>query len=509
MQIFGVYCIGNNPDLQLQLQSPMDPPSKNRTNIDSDLASPSSVQLRYIKTVAVLSMVIVARSALFLQSEITSIPTFVTLMGDYRKNEYGTTGPHSPINVEPYPLLLQNKSVLLFDSVWIHRTSQVVLLGVSKKMFQHKFTDQKFKHRKEQSVPVNITFPYQELKSPMSLLPHLSWDNKTIQHCRTIESKVSDTNCKDKIFTVICNLPEERDENMNKTHHLKFNGERIGQFCSSSNNFSSAMKGMMFARSKDLTGTTTQSSKIRLSIVIKPVKTYHPVLPDIIEYYQKQGVQHVYIGLVVPTKETIRQFIDHLLPMYDGFISLGWHESSDMVFNDTHTHKQQIFLKLMFMNSALFHAKAFEDDLLLVVDIDEVPVSLTPTKTTFVDEFASIFSLNDCFIQFYPYVSWKIADTNSSHLGEMFPLRCKEPFMPKKKDHLKSAAVLKNANFVGIHEHGGCNNIKRKTADVQRLAFIHYTSFWGGNDTGRFACPENSQEFVQSEISTFMNKGFE
>jgi len=175
----------------------------------------------------------------------------------------------------------------------------------------------------------------------------------------------------------------------------------------------------------------------------------------------------------------------------------------------THTHKQQIFAKLMFMNSVLFHAKAFEDDLLLVVDVDEVPISLTPTKTSFVNEFASIFSTDDCSIFLQPYVAWKIAYPNSSHLGEMFPTRCEKPYMPENKYHQKAAAVLKNSNFVGIHAHGGCLKGKKKGANIKRLAFHHYTSFWGVKDEGRFICPQNDTKYVHSEVSIFMSKGFE
>jgi len=278
-----------------------------------------------------LSMVVITTSVSVLLSVI-SLSSFSTSV-----KEYNNTGPLFPVERNIYPLLLGNKTVLLFDSIWIPGSSQVALLGVSKKMFQHKFTDQKFKFRKEQSVPVNITFTCEDLRSPMTLLPNLSWDSKMIQNCRNIESEVNDSNCKDKIFTVICDLPENESD-QEKAHLLEFNGQKIGQFHSLSRSFNSAMKGMLFSRNENM--TSTLSIKIRLSVVIKPIKLYHPVLPDMIDYYRRQGVQHVYIGLVNPSQETILQFTDNLLPKYDGFVSLGWHESSDMVFNDTHTHTQ-------------------------------------------------------------------------------------------------------------------------------------------------------------------------
>jgi hypothetical protein len=173
-----------------------------------------------------------------------------------------------------------------------------------------------------------------------------------------------------------------------------------------------------------------------------------------------------------------------------------------MIFKDMHTNKQTDFLKLIFINSVLFHAKAFDDDLLMVVDLDEIPVSMNPTKTKFVEEFAAVTDENTCYIDIKPYIVWRIVDSSASKIGEMFPMRCAGGGMFRY--HPKSAAVLKNANFVSIHEHGGCvNHSVKKSAKSTSLAFHHYTSFWG---KVRNKCRYNSSAEMKSEIATFQGQ---
>ena len=158
---------------------------------------------------------------------------------------------------------------------------------------------------------------------------------------------------------------------------------------------------------------------------------------------------------------------------------------------------------MLFENSVLHHAKSMNDDLLMVVDLDEVLVSMDPTRTSFVQEVSEQIDVKDtCYAVASPHTLCKSANSSSEDartLGQRFPLRSRNvvPSYPK------SVAVLQNCNYVGIHYHGACRQgTSEKKLDVSRVAIHHYASLFADRWL------EDCQETVTSELAQFQRHGF-
>ena len=232
-------------------------------------------------------------------------------------------------------------------------------------------------------------------------------------------------------------------------HYLQYQGTTVAQFDSKTATFNAA-NGMKFDRMlvDVLENKTNPSTNTKLSVLIKPVSNFSPLITDLMHYYRKLGVQHVYLGLLRPSQETLNRY-HRALEDFKAFVSIGWFDSEDVTFNCTNMHGH-VLLKVMFANSALYHAKAFQDDLLMVADMDDVPVSMKPTKTSISEALGKQIKNDTCFGVVTPHIVWNYDENrNASRLGERFPSRCNNTGF-----YEKSVAVLKNCELAGIHYHG-------------------------------------------------------
>lgn len=367
------------------------------------------------------------------------------------------------------PSLIGNQ-VFLLDAVWVPPDSKLVLLALAPKMF-HDFNHGPEFHKKH-SKAYNLTFPFENLKSPMALVPQLSWDQKPVQSCQQISTSSNDGNIHNRLFIVHCQVDSTSQTGV---HSLRYQENEVARFDWRSSTFNAATS-MVFDRTAEKDTDRNDiplNSSSRLSILIKPVSNYSPLFPDLIDYYWRQGVRHVYVGLIHPDKESYDSY-RRILREFPGFVSFGWFNSTDVAF-DYKKKQGHILLKIMFANSVLYHTKAAGDDLLMVVDIDEVPVSMRPTGTSFVDAMSEQVDNETCSGVLHSHRSWSFGDKNSTKIGKRFPFRCET-----LNGYMKSVAVLKNCDFVGIHLHGACaNGTKRKDFNTSEVTMHHYTSWWG------------------------------
>lgn len=393
----------------------------------------------------------------------------------------------------PLPSLIGNQ-VFLLDVVWVSSESKLVMLALAPKMF-HSFPNTKTDFAQRHSSAYNLTFSYEELKSPMTLVAQLSWDQKPVRSCRQVEAKANDGNINKRLFIVHCQVDSTA---RNMVHSLRYQGAEVARFDSKHSTFNAA-KSMVFHRisHKNSAGEATLSNSTRLSILIKPLSNYSPLFPDLIDYYWRQGVRHVYVGLIRPDKEMYDSY-HRILEKFPGFVSFGWFNSTDVGFKYS-MKTGHILLKVMFANSVLYHSRASDDDLLMVVDIDEAPVNMEDTRTSFVDVMSAQIDNETCSGVVRAHNLWRIGDEYSTRIGERFPVRCSALSGPEK-----SVAVVRNCQFVGIHGHGACvKGTRIKELDSSQVAIHHYTAWWTVRYRDRYRC--NGPQ-VESELAKYQRE---
>ena len=124
---------------------------------------------------------------------------------------------------------------------------------------------------------------------------------------------------------------------------------------------------------------TTQTD-FSVSVLIKGVFQYSRFATDILEHYRRQGITHVHIGLF-PTGGELHDQCNKAFRNYTGFVSIGGMPEEAATFQCLRNKDGR---KQSFMQSALYHAKSF-DDMLLVVDMDEIMTTMSPTEHSMVD----------------------------------------------------------------------------------------------------------------------------
>jgi hypothetical protein len=297
---------------------------------------------------------------------------------------------------------------------------------------------------------------------------------------------------------------DSSEENMQ--HRLTYKDSLLALF-DAKKGILNAAKGMEFTGqhlSRNADSHSYGSPEARLSVCIKSVAHFHPLTVDIIEYYHQQGVKHVYLGLLQPSKTTLHQY-QEALANYTDFVSLGWFESTDVTFAPQNDG-DLLLAKMLFTNTVLNHVKAvYQEDLLMVSDLDEILVSMEPTKSTIAEELAKEVAMDEtCYAVASAYLLWKEAikgnSTAARHLGERFPFRCDKTGL-----YEKSIAVVRNSNFLGIHEHGACRpGTGKQNLNASRVSIHHYVSLWKARLFGEGSC--QPEEMVPSELALFQQK---
>jgi hypothetical protein len=389
------------------------------------------------------------------------------------------------------PRLLGDDSVFLLDALWIPHESRLVLLGLAPRLFKPFPL-----HVASNSQAFNLTFDYEQLQSPMSLLPNLYWDRAPIQDCQEIPARSVDFNLDLKIYIVHCQV---NDGTQNGSPQLMYNDKPLALF-DAKRGILNAAKGMEFERRHASSSADSHGGNVRLSVCIQPVMDFHPLITDIIEYYRQQGVEHVYLGLFQPNTRTLERF-RQALANYTDFVSLGSLDSSNVAFDPKGT--SQMLPMMMFANLILNYAKALNhEDLLMVCNLDDVLVSMEPTKTTIVEELTKEVSISDtCYAIVTPFVLWKEAKrgNTTNQLGQRFPFRCNNTGF-----YEKSIAVVRNSNYVGIHAHGACRpGTRKRLLNPGHVTLHHYVSFWGE----RYLDSCQPKEMVPSELALFQRNG--
>jgi len=340
----------------------------------------------------------------------------------------------------------------------------------------------------KQGEAIARTFNVSDLRPATRLASGLTWNGAPIRHCVDVEDRdgVTHTESMD-LYIVVCEVGDITD-----IADILYHNRSLAKY-SLEQGILNAAGNLQFAK------RTRVESGLRVSLCIPPQEHYHDLLPDIIEYYKKQGIGHLYIGIFQPFGTAVFEQYKSLLSkeMEEGYISIGWSEYKDFHFNrDEYTR-----CKYPFINSALHHSKSF-DDLLIIVDMDEVPVSMLPTQTRIVDQLNKIDLSDICFGTFDAEILGISPAPKAMRLGKRFPMRCgTEGFYDK------SFAVVANCDYVSGHYHGGCHPGKEQLrVDHSLVTVHHYVSFWENRDD---YVTEYCAQNITSELSLFQKYGLQ
>lgn len=381
--------------------------------------------------------------------------------------------------VQNLPMYIVGKpaggGVFLTDAIWLPSESKLALIALSAKGFERPTW---------LGYDLNLTFPYEGLGSPLEITPHLTWNSEPVENCTDIPAESFAGNEDFLLFLVHCKV-----RSTVAFAELMYNDITLGSFDARDGALNAASVMGFSSR-----GNPSSVAKTGLSVCIKTVRHYVPWIVDIVRYYRKQGVKHVYMSISQPlTSNSTRNYFQALSKEVQmGFVSISWWESSDVgIFNDAAFTRP----KIKFANSALYHSKNY-DELMMVLDLDEVPVSMDPTRTSFVEEFMEHISIDacSCFIR----SKYVVAEGNKSgSLGERYPHRCNTGF------NEKSVAVVKNCDYVGIHFHGRCRPGTRRTT-IDSVIYLHFYDLSGN----RGGCPGGGHPNITSEFAMFEREGF-
>ena len=233
-----------------------------------------------------------------------------------------------------------------------------------------------------------------------------------------------------------------------------------------------AMQNYQFVR-PETSLITDSKPNMKIAVCVKPVTDFNPFVRDLVQYYEKEGFSHVYIGLhTTVNANTVQQYWAVLAPWIEKqFVSLGWHEPPTMLWLACPS-------KMPFINSVLYHSKSYDTGL-MVVDLDEVLVAMAPESCMAPDALLRVALPTPidktCYAVLQSNTLPIAVNPDASTLAEKFPVRCEGGM----GDHVKSLAIVKNVDCVGLHLHGNC---KVGTSEVNANASVstihHYTSLW-------------------------------
>jgi len=303
--------------------------------------------------------------------------------------------------------------------------------------------------------------PFTALVEPCTLHSVVQVNGVSPSTCQLIIPKYGDPNIKEAIFTSEFLLPESVTGTTVKVAigdrwHSTLSTHRLN-----------ALETYQFVR--PLPASLTESSpNMKVAVCIKPVYGFQGFVRDIVEYYEQEGFSHVYIGLqLIPGSHVVQQYAKALAPwIAKRFVSLGWVEPESMLWLADPS-------KIPFINSVLFHSKSYDTGL-MVNDLDEVMVSMDPKKCTAPDALWS-HSLGEpldkvCNVELQSHALPQAADSAATTLHEKFPTRCNGG----TANYVKSVAIVKNADWVGLHGHDSCRGGTKKVKANPSISTIHH-----------------------------------
>jgi hypothetical protein len=412
-----------------------------------------------------------------------------------------------------FPMLLEN--VLLNDVVWVPERSMIVFLACRPDLFSRK---KLLANVKPEDKLVQIGGVRREdLQSPLTLEKGLTLTMKTnnsvggaaaaaynnasnsfspstiieLQSCYEVPSpEVSDSNVANATYIVQCRYDGDPMMMMPSYHNdddellLWYNDQRVAKFSKQRWNAAPSMQFRRTVKKKE------NKDDFSVSVLIKGVFQYTEYIVDVLDYYRKQGIAHVYLGVFPMGGEVHAQYKEALFSSssskhhsnFTGFVSFGGMDESAVTF----TSLGKNGWKLSYLQSALYHAKSF-DDMLLVVDIDELlTATMKPTEQSIV---SILRDLPDRESTCYYKVSSNVAtspsqpadDHNNSNsnnaLVRLSPNRCDGG---GHAAYFKSVAVLNNCDFLGFHKHGECRNgtTPQRKVDRNVTTILHFTDLW-------------------------------
>jgi hypothetical protein len=389
-------------------------------------------------------------------------------------------GRKQPKRFPVYIALDDEGGVVLTDVIWVPSESKIALIALASRFFRTQTEEFEYIGR-----GINKTFASADLKPPEALLPHLTWNQDPIDNCTDIPTLTGDAHIDFNMYILHCEV-----NSASPKAELAHGRTSIAVFDADAGLLNAAAMMGFAARG----GVTNNRQKRGLSMKIAGVENFTPLFVDLVRYYQRQGVQHIYFAVTKPFEdETTRSYYKALSDAGIGsdFVSIGWWESTDLDI-------EGMAPKMIYANSALYHARNY-DEMLLVVDLDEVPVSNDPTATTFVEVIFNQTSMNDtCFTVLEPYLVISPANASADTLGEKYPHRCNETGF-----YQKSALVLENCDHAGVHIHGACHaGTERKDLSIEKASLHHYVNLWMDR-YGREKCPDDTP----SELAIFERHG--
>ncbi len=355
-----------------------------------------------------------------------------------------------------FPLLIHN--VLLTDVIWVPSENYVAFISISTK-YVRLGSRSRASHREYHAFPLNEQYPH-NFSSPLTLEAALRFEREvSVEHCYDVPSKSGDGNVDGLLHIVHCTHTPRSVHGLN----VFYQNQQIATLSTSRLN---ANSDMQFQRQYSKTGS--------VSVVIKPVQDYHPNIMDILRYYHQQGVDHIYIGVNPINSSAHAQFHERIVhESFATHVSIGGFKNNNIRF---------IKGTIPFIQSVLYHSKSF-DEFLIVHDLDEVMVTAHPTTLRITDVLKNQKRRNEtCFLTLQANTVPKTWNSTATSLAERMPYRCDGG----SAAYQKSVAVVRNCNYLALHQHGACRSgTAERGVPKAEASILHFTGLWKQRHSSR------------------------